>query len=175
MENTIKIYTLEDPIKDEIRYIGMTTLSLNQRLSQHVYDAKLKNSYKAKWLSSLLKKNLKPKIKLLDECSQDEWEDTERMYIAIFKSWGFKLVNLDEGGRGSIINRKNKHLSGYLRSIQAHKKEIHKYNKNTGDFIETFSSINEAAKQHHINDNTITEAAKVEVVVQQVIYGNILK
>ena len=38
----MKIYTLKDPNTDEIRYVGVTTTTLNQRLSAHIYDDKHK-------------------------------------------------------------------------------------------------------------------------------------
>lgn len=39
-----KIYTLSDPITNEIRYVGQTIKSLNQRLNQHLICKK--NSYR---------------------------------------------------------------------------------------------------------------------------------
>lgn len=158
----VKIYTLEDPESGDIRYVGMTTGTLKQRLSQHVYDGRNRRSHKSNWISSMLKVDKRPVIKLLEECHEDIWEDVERMYISLFKTWGFNLTNLDEGGKGSIINRKDRHVCGYLRSIEAHKKVISMYNMN-GDHVRDFKSLNEATfycTGENKKKSTITECLR---------------
>lgn len=36
----MKVYVLKEPNTNEIRYVGVTTQELNQRLSQHINAAK---------------------------------------------------------------------------------------------------------------------------------------
>jgi hypothetical protein len=97
-----KIYILTDPITNEIRYIGQTTQKLNKRLKNHIGEANYRTSHNKKhnhrtnWINSILKKNLRPKIELLDEV--DDYKFWEQHYISLFKSWGFKLVNGSECG-----------------------------------------------------------------------------
>ena len=64
MEN-YKIYTLNDPITNEIRYVGQTCFKLESRLRGHL-NSKDK-SYRVNWIKSLNKKSLIPKINLVIE------------------------------------------------------------------------------------------------------------
>jgi transposase len=92
------IYTLSDPITNEIRYVGKAN-NLKKRLSTHLTPSNLiKPSHKNNWIKSLLVKNLKPLIKIVDEVLISEWEFWEIYWISQFKTWGFKLTNLTNGG-----------------------------------------------------------------------------
>ena len=98
MEKIVKIYTLSHPLTNEVRYVGKTVESLEERLRKHLsrYD----NTYKSKWIFFLKRKGLTPNIELLDECSLDDWHWLEKYWIAQFKCWSFRLTNICEGGRG---------------------------------------------------------------------------
>ena len=48
-----KIYKLIDEDTLEIRYIGVTTRTLEERLYQHLHDAKLKGTRKRHWIHKL--------------------------------------------------------------------------------------------------------------------------
>ena len=53
------IYVLIDPTTKEVRYVGATSRTLNQRLSAHLTDArKNRGTYKVNWINSLLANNL---------------------------------------------------------------------------------------------------------------------
>ena len=54
-----KIYILIDPNTNEIRYVGMTKLSLKHRLSLHLKEKK-KITYKSHWIYSLKNNNQIP-------------------------------------------------------------------------------------------------------------------
>lgn len=99
----ITIYTLKDPITNEVRYIGKTKRKLVDRMYSHTSNYKLKKekSYKNSWIKSLKNKNLKPIIEELDLVEENNWEFWEQFYINLFKSWGFKLTNMTKGGEGS--------------------------------------------------------------------------
>lgn len=94
----IKIYTLSHPITKEIRYVGYTTMILENRLKLHINHAKVrKPNHRINWINSL------PSIPLIEEVDSGFYEDRiwlEIMYISLFKSWGFKLVNGTIGGDG---------------------------------------------------------------------------
>lgn len=96
-----KIYALLDPKSKTIRYIGLTTLTLNQRLNQHIYAAKHRDpTHRSNWINSLKQK---PIIMLLDSILSEEVEWwLEEYYIAQFKVWGFNLVNSTNGGKVPI-------------------------------------------------------------------------
>lgn len=107
----IFIYTLEDPISAEIRYIGKTN-NINIRFANHFRKEKI-STHKGNWIKSLANRGLKPIIKILDKIPKDEWIFWEQHYISLFKSWGFRLTNLTLGGDGT---------DGFSHSIETIKK-----------------------------------------------------
>lgn len=97
------IYTLSDPITSEVRYVGKAN-NLKKRLATHLTPRNLiKPSHKNNWIKSLLNKGLKPLMKSVDEVLISEWVFWEIYWISQFKTWGFKLTNLTNGG-DSVIN-----------------------------------------------------------------------
>lgn len=100
----VKIYALINPETEEIKYIGKTIRTLEQRLTNHICDAKSKRykNYTINWINSLLKKNITPEIILIEEINyEDNWEWLEQYWISQFKSWNFNLTNLTIGGDGN--------------------------------------------------------------------------
>jgi predicted DNA-binding protein YlxM (UPF0122 family) len=94
------IYALCDPDTEEIRYIGKAN-SIRRRYSDHINECKTsRKSHKISWIKSLLVKNKKPLIKILDEVPQDDWKLWEVHYIDLYKLKGANLTNLTEGGQG---------------------------------------------------------------------------
>ena len=93
--NKIYIYALstkEEP--DNIRYIGKTHLSLEKRLKRHISIYYLKeNTYKTRWLNSIIKKGHTPIITEVDCVEKNNWKFWEKYWIAQFKAWGFNLTN----------------------------------------------------------------------------------
>lgn len=100
----VKIYSLKDPITNEIRYIGKTTGKLRDRWYSHCSSYKLEKekSYKNSWIISLKRKGYRPEIELIEEVSQENWEFWERYWISQFLSWGYNLTNMTKGGEGNI-------------------------------------------------------------------------
>ena len=52
----IQIYSLTDPITQQIRYIGKTSQSLKKRYWDHLCTRE--NTHRGNWIGSLKKKNL---------------------------------------------------------------------------------------------------------------------
>jgi len=97
---TIYIYTLSDSLG--VRYVGQTK-NTKLRFYRHIFDAK-KNGGQNKrcsWIKSLLNKNEKPIIEIIDEVNENEWIFWEKYWISQFRTWGFKLVNDSDGGEGT--------------------------------------------------------------------------
>lgn len=63
-----KIYALKDPMTNEIKYIGQTSLTLYRRLTRHVSESLTKKDEtpKRKWIKSLIEKELCPTIELIE-------------------------------------------------------------------------------------------------------------
>lgn len=88
-----KIYVLRHPVTLEIRYVGLTKLSLKHRLSLHLSEKK-KITHKSHWISSLKKKGLKPLIEEIDTAlTVKELEKKELYWINYYLNNGFRLTN----------------------------------------------------------------------------------
>lgn len=97
------IYTLRDPITNEIRYIGKTKRTLNYRLTQHIQECLKRKmiTYKNNWIWSLIQQETLPVIEELETTETENWQDLEKFWIAQFKVWGFRLTNMTDGGDGN--------------------------------------------------------------------------
>lgn len=114
------IYTLSDPISNEVRYVGKSIDPL-VRCRKHISEAKnsKSNNHRINWIKSLLNKGLIPKMDIIDEIN-NEWEWLEEYWVSQFITWGFKLVNSTNGsenppsfkGRKLTIEHKEKMLIG---------------------------------------------------------------
>lgn len=182
-----KIYSLEDPISKEIKYIGQTTLSLEKRLNLHLY--KKSNSIKKNWIDKLKLEKLKPIIQIIDIVENNE-EFWEQYYISLYKSWGFNLVNSTEGGKGIIGYKhtiftknvlkiantgkihseeaKNKMKGRKLSTItknrigKAFSKSILQYDLE-GNLIKEWNSIREASRKLKISVSNICMCCKGQI------------
>lgn len=103
---TTFIYILSCPLSDHVRYIGKSD-NPQKRLLQHIRRCEKEISRKNSWLRGLKKKSLFPDLIIIDEVPTMEWEFWEQYYISLFKSWGFDLLNMTNGGDSPPINRWN--------------------------------------------------------------------
>jgi hypothetical protein len=105
------IYCLIDPISNLIRYIGKAD-DVKIRLNEHIRKSKYTKTHKNNWIQSLLNKNLKPKLEIIDTIPIEEWGFWEQYWIDQFKVWGFNLTNLANGGKGGNLGYEiNKKIS----------------------------------------------------------------
>jgi len=152
------IYTLSDPISNEIKYIGKTK-NPKDRLQRHMTPYSLKQSWqsKNKWLRYLKNNGLKPIMEVLDEGDENNIDDLEIYWIAQFKTWGFKLKNETNGGtfitqKGSRL--RERHIKNLKESTNKKKKVVIQYNLDN-TIVAEFESIAEAKRQtklYHIGD-----------------------
>jgi hypothetical protein len=68
-----KIYALKEVSSNEIKYIGLTTKSLNERLGRHLRDKKI--DHKTNWIKKIGRENIE--IILLDDSTFNG--DTNRL------------------------------------------------------------------------------------------------
>lgn len=110
MEYT-NIYALTEPNDiSKIRYIGKSD-NPDRRFFEHLKDNS--DTYKTKWIKSILKNNQKPNIIILDnKIPINYWQSWEIYYIALYKELGFNLTNETDGGEGGdiISNHPNKEV-----------------------------------------------------------------
>lgn len=88
------IYVLIDPFDGEYRYVGRTW-NIGERLSGHIAESSYSNSTTKKemWIKSLLERDAKPIIKVMDEVSKDEVAEREKYWITMLGLLGCDLFN----------------------------------------------------------------------------------
>jgi len=141
--DTIKIYTLSDPITNQIRYIGQTKNSLEDRLRGHLKGKG--KTYRVHWINSLKKKGLVPNIELIEEVDKSVGSQTEIYWILMFRFWGFNLTNLTDGGETSTTKN-------IVRSEEWRKNiRIGKLNSDFKYSEESKLKMSESAKKRGVN------------------------
>lgn len=94
-----KVYALRGDNRF-VRYVGKTKHSLPARLQGHLDGArKGENTYKGRWIRSMLNRGLVPTITLLGEYEGDGSKE-EIAWIKFFQDGGVKLTNGTDGGDG---------------------------------------------------------------------------
>jgi len=94
------VYGLYSSRDDELRYIGQTTQPLKKRLSQHINYSKTKRTAVHKWIYREILLGFVVTIRvIIDEAV---FNSTEIELIAHYKSIGTRLLNLTEGGEGTV-------------------------------------------------------------------------
>jgi len=124
------IYTLNDPITGIPVYVGKTHQNPKRRYSQHISSELHHVNKKANWIKSLKNKGLLPILDIIDSTEDENWEWLEKYWISQFKTWGFTLKNLTDGGEGNkgqvfseeSINKRRLKLLGKPRSKETRDK-----------------------------------------------------
>lgn len=152
----VKIYALVDPITCKIRYIGRTSVSLNDRLSQHIHRAKYgkAKTHKEDWIRSLLKINCRPLIRQL--CVIEGWQESYEFEVKLIEKYKNRLTNFYDKGQGSLracreedrLKISNTLKLGYSQGTIKRPigKTVYVYNKD-GSFYNEYLSIQEASRQ----------------------------
>ena len=168
MVKSVFIYSLNDPLTGEPKYIGKTVNNLEYRLQIHFANCNLKSrTPKISWLKSLKQRQLKPIVELLDVVTEKDWEFWEQHYISLYLSWGFKLKNFTKGGEGN---------SGVQRTAEF-KEKVSKALKGRSTYIRTSAirnHISEAQKATYLkgrksNITPVIAAAARELWKKQVV------
>lgn len=140
---------------EEIRYIGVTTQTLQKRFYHHKYCTKnqsKRNLPVHKWMWSVYNKGFDVIITQIDECLENLWEEKEQFYIKSFKFGGHLLLNIDKGGNG-VITKEKREIDGIKRSIDSHKVAVVALYKD-GNLFKEFSSQKEAAEDLNIKSKS---------------------
>lgn len=99
---TTFIYSISDE-KGRLRYIGKSNNPQN-RIYSHIREKA--NLHKFNWLRSIIKRGSFPIVEIVDEVPEEEWQFWEKFWINQFRQWGFKLLNISDGGDGFSIGHK---------------------------------------------------------------------
>ncbi len=122
---TTFIYGLFDPITNKLRYVGKTNNPSN-RLRQHVYAANhytKKNTHVLNWVRKLLRNGEKPKLKVLEEVSINNWQEAEVRWIDACRNLGIDLVNTTEGGRAPVATEETRRKISESKKGRHHSEE----------------------------------------------------
>ncbi len=154
----ITIYTLEDPITNQIRYVGITSSTIKERLQNHIKNTKYRKrqtqSGKDRWILDLLSKNLLPiitEIEVVNDHYNYVEEVLEIYWIWQFKSWGFDLLNIQ-----GLITDYSK-----MPKTARYKTPMNQYDLD-GNFIQRFESVSLATKAVNGHGATIQRAARIK-------------
>lgn len=126
MEKTF-IYTLSDPITKEVRYVGKSD-NPKKRLYEHICSCKRIKNHKNNWINSLLKKDQKPILEIIDEVPLEYWQIYESQWISKLKELGFNLTNDTRGGNGLT-----KHSSIDIENMKIRYQRLPNYNRSGGN------------------------------------------
>lgn len=97
------IYVLKHPRTLQIRYVGMTTQSVEKRLTKHLADSRRsQQSYRQRGIWALMSVGLVPLIEVIESGSGDGWKAAECRWIAFHRASGARLWNTTDGGDGVL-------------------------------------------------------------------------
>lgn len=185
---TIYIYKLIDPITNDVRYVGKTN-NLVRRFSAHLKRSKTNKYHSARWINSLLNKDLKPILEIIEECDETNWEEREIYWINHYRE-KYDLTNILEGGGHTAtygrlgkpwsdeqrINNRNARLgvpvnhteegkknraNGIRKYYNENKKKVFQYSLD-GEFIREWDSAVDAGLELNIIHSNITKVCKGE-------------
>lgn len=153
-ERLIYIYTLSDPLTNEIRYVGKTIQKPTYRLSSHISQSKYnsKKDYCHCWIKSLLNKDLKPIMNIVEET----FDVSRETYWIKHYRCNYKLTNFTDGGD----------LGNLGKTWKVRKESLYKYKfKNNkpilqydlkGKFIKEWVSGREFARFYKLGKSTVS-------------------
>jgi len=152
------IYTLSDPISNEIRYVGKTK-DLKDRLRRHMSNYNLKATWtsKNKWLKNLKNNNLKPIMEILDQGDENNIDDLEIYWIGQLKAWGIKIKNETDGGEGFDWTDK-KHKDETIQKMKIiHKLNSHQKGEKNSQYQTCWVYNKDIKKNKKINNKDIND------------------
>ena len=100
------IYALVCPKTGQFRYIGKSNFP-EKRIRSHISACSYSSSKKNSWIKRLRNENMVPVLEILEEVDMERWQFWEMFYISLFKSWGFRLLNMTDGGENPPVNKWN--------------------------------------------------------------------
>jgi hypothetical protein len=107
------IYGLKEHGSELIRYVGITSRTIKQRVKEHLWDRKI--NHKTNWIRSI-SENIEFVLIESGITTLEEANAKEINYIKMFKACGANLVNTTAGGDGFKIR---KHSPETIEKIKA--------------------------------------------------------
>jgi predicted GIY-YIG superfamily endonuclease len=99
---TVFIYALIDPDTSDVRYIGKT-VNPESRYRDHCNTGhEYRNPRKVAWVKALKSQGKKPVLAILEECTDEGWEEAESKWI---KHYQPSILNTYGGGKNGRLIR----------------------------------------------------------------------
>lgn len=112
------IYGLIDPSTAKIRYIGKS-VNPKRRLMQHIHGRKdQKITPCSAWIKSVLKKGQEPEMMIIEETTQELWQERERFYIDMFRKSGENITNIADGGNQPSMTTEQRRLNAQVTNLK---------------------------------------------------------
>ena len=118
-DTPVSIYALIDPRNDSIRYVGMTTITIEIRLDRHIRCRNRNNNHKNKWIRKLISMGMTPSVVLIEIVGHSMWQKREMYWIDYCRKMGCNLVNATAGGDGFIELDDEAKQRGYRNSAKS--------------------------------------------------------
>jgi len=142
----VYIYSLSDPITNEIRYIGKS-FKPQLRFKNHIYQSKKLNSYIGRWINLLLNEAKLPILSIIEECNDSNWEEREIYWIDYYKKAGTNLCNIRKGGN-QPLPKKPKKISKYSNFKGKYRSRFHNNGKVV--YLGIFDTAQEAENAYNL-------------------------
>ena len=97
--SVVYIYALLDPDTKEAHYIGATE-DPERRLREHMFPTLAKSKERARWIMGLISQEKEPLMVVLEESSEESWQECEEEWIQKYREMGAPLKNVRSGGEG---------------------------------------------------------------------------
>ena len=86
------IYTLIDPVTDEVRYVGKSK-NPKTRYNQHIKKLDKSMTPKKQWLLGLFDKGLKPKLQIVETVTNGTGREREQHYVTLYEATTLNIHN----------------------------------------------------------------------------------
>lgn len=180
-KNLVYIYVLVDPFSGQVKYVGKAN-DPNFRLKEHIRKSKFNKSYKDNWIKNLINRGGLPIIEVIDEVSTDNWGFWETYWIEQFRTWGFKLTNIANGGiggnLGELVNKKiSESKKGFKHSIKTKQilSEFRIGKKHKKETIEIFKQTRIGENNPMFGKPRLESSKSYKKVIQLDLNGNFIK
>lgn len=154
---TTYIYALIDPRTEQIRYIGKT-VNPKGRYCSHISPSSRCRKTKD-WVQSLIKRGLKPIMEIIDEITDECWQDAEIGYIRLLKACGANLKNISQGGDPGFSGHEEtkKLLSASRNPLPVYQFDLQ------GNLLASYKCSREAEKATGFHKICINRACKADL------------